>query len=275
MKEFKLALLQMKIAGGKKKENLLRAEKMITESAKNGADICLLPEAMNLGWTHPSALNDADTIPDGDTFTTLADSAIKNKLFICSGLVEKENNKIYNTAVLISPEGELLLRHRKINELEIGHGYYAQGDRLNIWECELGTIGLMICSDAFAEERVLSQALGYLGADVILSPSSWALPPDYDNKSKPCGKIWYDHYHPVAKKFAVWIAGVSNVGRIIAGPWQGYHCIGNSLVLDSGGNIKLEGPFGVNAESILYTTIKPVIRPARGTGWISYWQQKS
>ena len=52
---FKLALLQMHIEGGNKKRNLRRAEVLISEAVKNGADVVLLPEAMNLGWTHPSA----------------------------------------------------------------------------------------------------------------------------------------------------------------------------------------------------------------------------
>ena len=264
---FKLALVQMHVEGGNRPKNLLHAEKMITEASEAGAEIILLPEALDLGWTHPSAKTNAASIPSGDTCSLLIELARKNNVYICSGLVEREKDKVYNSAVLISSEGEVILHHRKINELEIGHEYYDQGDRLNICQTKFGAIGLMICADAFAHGKVLSQSLCYLGADIILSPASWAVPVDHDNEKDPAGKIWYDHYHSVAKKFSVWIAGVSNVGLINAGPWEGKMAIGNSLVINPDGDVEIEGPYGVEAETILYTDINIRKRPARGTGW--------
>ena len=53
-------------------------------------------------------------------------------------------------AVLLDPEGRMLLHHRKLNELEIGHTCYDQGDRLGVVQTSVGTMGLMICADAFA-----------------------------------------------------------------------------------------------------------------------------
>ena len=35
------------------------------------------------------------------------------------------------------------------------------------------------------------------------------------------GNLWRDNYGPVASDFRLWIAGVSNVGPITAGPWAG------------------------------------------------------
>jgi len=271
---FKLAIVQMLVEGGKKNQNLHHAEEMISKSAKNGADIALLPETMNLGWTHPSAKSEADPIPDGKTCQTLIQSAKKNNIYICSGLVEKDSTGIYNSAILISKKGEIILHHRKINELEIAHKYYEQGTKLNVCKTEFGNIGLMICSDAFATDKVLSKSLGYMGADFILSPSSWAVPPDWDNSKKSAGEIWSEHYTSVAKQFKIWIAGVSNVGKMSEGPWAGYSAIGNSLVIDPDGNIAAEAPFGVNAEIIMYVDIQPEIRPARANGWTNYWQKK-
>ena len=269
---FKLALVQMHVEGGEKAQNLHHAKEMIYESAKNGADIALLPEAMNLGWTHPSAKSDADPIPDGDTCRTLIQSAKKNNIYVCCGLVEKDGARIYNSAVLISKKGEIILHHRKINELEIGHEYYDQGSKLNVCNTEFGTAGLMICSDAFAVEKVLSKSLGYMGADFILSPSSWAMPEDWDNSQQSAGSIWSGHYASVAEQFQIWIAGVSNVGEIKEGPWRGYSAIGNSLVIAPSGKIAAEAPFGVNAEIIMYVDIQPVKRPARANAWANYWQ---
>ena len=74
-------------------------------------------------------------------------------------------------------------------------------------------------------------------------------------------------YKPVAKEFAMWILGVSNVGQIEAGPWAGRKCIGCSLVVGPDGEEVLQGPYGEDAETILYVDIDPQPRPARGCGW--------
>ena len=62
---------------------------MIDEAAKNKADVILLPEAMDLGWTDPSALTDALPIPEGKTCQFLMEMAKKHQVYICSGLIEK------------------------------------------------------------------------------------------------------------------------------------------------------------------------------------------
>ena len=176
-RNFRLAIIQMYVEGGELDINLKHAVERIGEAAHNGADIALLPEVMDLGWTHSSALKLAYPIPGGMTFNVLAEAARKNKIYVCAGIVEKDGDKIYNTAVLIDNQGNLLIKHRKLNELDIAHDLYEQGDRLNVCHTEFGTIGIHICADAFATEMILSRALGYMGADIILSPSSWAVPP--------------------------------------------------------------------------------------------------
>ena len=56
---FQLALIQMRVAGGEKQRNLGHAEELVAEAARGGAQIVLLPEVMDLGWTHSSALSQA------------------------------------------------------------------------------------------------------------------------------------------------------------------------------------------------------------------------
>ncbi len=112
------------------------------------------------------------------------------------------------------PQGQILLHHRKINELEIAHSLYAPGRQLAVAATPLAHFGVMICADAFAQGQVLSRALGYLGADVILSPCAWAVPPDHDPLQEPYGDLWRQCYRPVARDFRLWIAGASQVGRI-------------------------------------------------------------
>ena len=270
----KLALVQMRVDGGDPEANLARAAVHIKRAAGAGAQVALLPECMDLGWTHPSARELAGRIPDGWTCETLRMLARENRIYLCSGIVERGLcGAVYNSAVLIGPDGEVLLTHRKLNELEIGHEYYALGDRLNVCQTEFGGIGLMICADAFARDGVLARSLGYMGAQIILSPSAWAVPTDFDNTVTPYGELWDNSYAPVCREFGLWIAGVSNVGPITAGPWQGRNCIGSSRVCDPEGNIVKVLPFGADAECIKVVDITPVPRPARGCGWETVWRE--
>lgn len=272
-KPFKLAMIQMLVNGGDLAGNLARAEDRLAAAAAQGAQVALLPECMDLGWTHPASQQGAAPVPDGDTCAHLAATARKNNIDICAGITERDGERVYNTAVYIDAQGHCLGKHRKLNELGIGHPFYAQGDRLNVVETEYGTIGLMICADAFARDHVLTRSLGYLGADVILSPCAWAVPADHDNLKHPYGGLWRKSYCPVAIMFSVWIAGVSNVGRISAGPWEGQNCIGCSMLVDPEANVVVNGPYGTDADTILYADITPIPRPARGGSWESYFDR--
>ena len=264
---FRLGLVQMYVNPGDKQANLRRAEQMICRAADGGAHVVVLPEAMDCGWTHPSARFLASPIPNGDVFQALTDAALRYRVYICSGLVERDGERLSSAAVLIDPAGRLLLHHRKLNELDIAHDLYAQGDRLGVARSPLATFGLMVCADGFAPGHIVSRTLGLMGADVILSPSAWAVPADHDNARTPYGKVWRDCYIPVAKEFGAWIVGVSNVGPITAGPWEGRRCIGCSLVIGPDGNEVLQGPYGVEAEAVLFVDVAPRARGARGSGW--------
>ena len=265
--QFRLALIQMRVRGGNKLWNLRHATDLIHEASLHGADVVLLPECVDLGWTHPSCRELAEVIPDGIPCRMLSKAAKEHGVYVCAGLTERVKDNVYNAAVLINRKGQVLCKHRKLNELAIGHEFYGQGDRLNVVQTEFGTFGVMICSDAFAPGQAISRSLCYMGADVILSPCAWAVPAGHDNVRQPYGDLWRSVYGPVCGDFSVWIAGVSNVGEIEAGPWAGQKCIGCSLVFGPDGKEVLMGPYGTDAETILYLNIVPVERPARGCGW--------
>ena len=244
-------MAQMLVVPGEKQANLKRAESWIALAATRGAEVVVLPEALPLGWTHPSARTLADEIPDGESCARLRAAARVHRIFVCSGLVERAGDKLFNAAVLVDPEGRVIIHHRKIHELEIAHDLYARGDRLSVAQTSLGRVGVMICADGFAPGQAISRTLGMMGARVILSPCAWAVPHDHDNEREPYGELWLDNYGPVAREFGLSIVGVSNVGPLTAGPWQGRKCIGNSLVVGTDGRETARGPYGEHAEALL------------------------
>jgi predicted amidohydrolase len=268
--EFRLALAQMYVEPGELQKNLDHAGDLISEAAREGADVVLLPEVLDVGWTHPSARQFADSVPGGVACSALCKAARGNNVYLCAGMVEKAGDHIFNSAVIIDNMGKVLIKHRKLNELDIAHDIYSQGDILNVCQTPWGTFGLLICADANAKDHVLTRSLCYMGADVILSPSSWAVPPDHDNSKDPYGDTWRNAYMPVAKEFGVWIASASNVGPVTEGPWKNWDCIGCSLIIGPDGMENLMGPYGKSAEKILYYNINPVSRPTRGTGWSGF-----
>jgi predicted amidohydrolase len=248
---FKLALAQMPVIGGQADENLRCAERFIADAATSGAAIVLLPEALDCGWCHESARSEAGAIPEGEACRRLGEAARTHRIWVCAGLIERAGDQLFNGAVLLSPDGGVLLHHRKINELPLARHLYARGDRLAVASTPLGTIGLMICADAFVTGQVVSRTLGHMGAQLILSPCAWAVPPDHDNTRTPYGQLWIDNYRPVSKEFQLWIAGASNVGHIEDGEWSGHKCIGCSLVMNPSGEPALRGPYGMEASALV------------------------
>jgi predicted amidohydrolase len=260
----KLAMVQMLVEGGQLERNLARAAAGIAEAALHGCPIALLPECLDLGWTHPSAGELAAAVP-GPTSDRLAQAAAQAGLYVVAGLTERAGERVYNAAVLIDPRGRIVLKHRKINLLDIEQTSYSIGDRLQVAETSLGTVGVNICADNFPDSLALGHALARMGAEVILSPSAWAVPADYDPAAEPYGKLWKDAYADLAPLYDMPIAGCSNVGRITGGPWAGRKCIGCSLAVDARGNVLAKGRYGDDAEELIVVDLPLAPRRVKGT----------
>ena len=196
----KIAMCQMLSEYGRPEENLSRAKEMLRDAARQGAQLALLPECLDLGWANPEAHEMAQPIP-GAHSDRLCAWAAEYGLYVCAGLTERDGGKLYNTAVLIDKRGKLLGKHRKINlltEIE-GSGLYSVGSKLEVFDTELGKLGIDICADNARSSMVLGEALCRMGAEIILSPSSWAVPAD--SRRAYYGAEWYEPYGKLAKLY--------------------------------------------------------------------------
>ena len=227
---------QILVEGGKPEANLARAAEMVRRAAGEGCQVVVLPECLDLGWTHPSARELAQPIP-GSTSEALRRMATDAAVWLAAGIVERDGERLYNTALLISPEGETVLKHRKINELKLAHDLYGQGCRVGGADTPLGRIGLNICADNFPDSLELGRSLGRMGCRVLLSPCAWAVDGDHDDTEKPYGDLWLESYTKLAKGYGMTVVGVSNFGPIEAGPWAGRRCIGKSLAVGPDGEV--------------------------------------
>ena len=263
---YRVGMAQMLVEGGRPEANLGRAVEAVRAAAADGCRLVVLPECLDLGWTDPSARALARPIPGPHT-ETLARAAAGCGVYVTAGLVERFGDRLYNAAVLIGPRGRLVLHHRKINELDIALDLYSVGDRLGVAETELGTLGLAVCADNFGTSLAVGHVLARMGAQVILSPSAWAVDADHDNAADPYGKLWLDSYTELARLYDVTVVGVSNVGPMTGGPWAGRKCIGCSLAVGPGGAVLARGPYGERAEAVVCVDVGPQPPVARGTGY--------
>ena len=262
-RSFPAGLAQILVEPSRPDANLDRAVRAVAEAAAQGCRLVVLPECLDCGWADPCARDLAQPIP-GPHADRLAAAAREHSVFVAAGLAERAGNRLYNAAVLIDPDGTIRLHHRKINELDIAHDIYATGDRLGVAETELGTLGIAICADNFGSSLAIGHVLARMGAQVILSPSAWAVDADHDNARQPYGKRWLDSYTELARLYDVTVLGVSNVGWITGGAWKGRKCIGCSLAVGPGGAVLAQGPYGEAAEALLRVEVQP--RPPIGRG---------
>ncbi len=151
------------------------------------------------------------------------------------GMDEREGEKLYDSAVLIGPDGGLLLRQRKIDNLQDLNLFdppYEDGrpEEMRVVETPLGRIGIAICADAF--EETLMRRMGVYSPDLLLVPVGWAA-----EKGR-----WPRHGEILARmmaRTARWVGCpvvcTNCVGLITHGPWTGKIYGGQSVIVDGEG----------------------------------------
>ncbi len=257
-------MCQMLVEGGQVERNLERVESMVGRARDSGCSIAVLPECLDFGWTHPSSRAGCREIP-GEHSDVICSSARDSGIYVVAGLTEKSGPRIYNSAILVSPQGEIIEKHRKINILTIAQDLYSIGDSLGVVDTPLARIGIDICADNFLDSITFGHSLARMGCQLLLSPSAWAVDADYDNQKKPYGGTWKRPYSLLGRMYDMTTIGVSCVGWMTGGPWKGRKCIGSSLAVGPGGKILAQGPYGEDAEEMVAVEVNPVKPSAKGT----------
>lgn len=167
-RKVRLATVQYIPTGKSPRQNCEEYAPMIAEAAKQKADLIVLGETVPYVRTKLQPSECAEPIP-GPTTEYFGGVAKLNAIHIALSLYEREGHLVYNTAVLISPEGKLLGKYRKVclphGEVEKG---VAPGTDYPVFDTKFGKVGLMICYDGFYPE--VARALTANGAEVIAWP---------------------------------------------------------------------------------------------------------
>ena len=263
MQKVKIGMGQLLIEGGEPHRNLERAGELAKQAADQGCNILLLPECLDLAWTHPSAKTEAHTIP-GVFSDSICSFAQKHGIFICAGLTEKAEDKVYNAAILVDASGEIILKYRKINVLECAREYYAIGNSLSVVETPFGMIGVNICSDNYIDALEIGHTLARMGAQIILSPSSWTADYSYTEGQDPYKDKWLVPYSTLAKLYDIAVISSTSVGYIVGGPYEGKKMVGMSMAVGSEG-IYARGTYNELASELIIADIEVKPRKQLGT----------
>ncbi|MGB3975996.1 MAG: nitrilase-related carbon-nitrogen hydrolase [bacterium] len=171
----RIGYIQMTPEFGRLEDNVAEALELISQTE---ADLLVLPELFNSGYLFiekDEVAELSERIPDGYTTQALLSVSEETGSLIAAGLPERDGDKFYNSAVLVTPEGKVH-RYRKTHLFDREKLFFDPGDTgFEVFHTKKGVrIGLMICFDWYFPESMRTLALS--GAQIIAHPSNLVLP---------------------------------------------------------------------------------------------------
>lgn len=141
------------------------------------ADIVVLPELCNSGYNFTSYEQAWETSEqvEGSIFLHYLRSKCREFNFhIVSGFNERDNEVLYNSAILIGPQG-YMGTYRKLHLFLKEKDYFKPGNLgLPVFDIGLCTIGMLVCFDWIFPE--VWRIVALKGAEIICHPSNLVLP---------------------------------------------------------------------------------------------------
>ena len=188
----------------------------VREAAEAGAQLVVFPEAFIPGYPawiwrlrpggdrelserlHSLLLAQSVRIADDD-LAPLREAARQNNVTVVCGVDERDTDfgrsTIYNSVVVIGPDGTLLNRHRKVMPTNPERMVWGFGDAsgLRVVETPVGRIGTLICWENYMP--LARCALYAQGVDIYIAPT-------YDT-----GERWIATMQHIAREGGCWVLG--------------------------------------------------------------------
>ena len=202
-------------------ENLARAEAMLEEAKRRGADLACLQECFNTWFfaqrLDPAAQDLAEPI-DGPSLTRMRAAARRLGLYLIAPFYERAMaGELYNAAALIDDAGEVRGVYRKHHLPMSSHFnekfYFRPGNAgFPVFDTPHGRVGLIICYDRHFPEA--ARALGLGGAEYVFVPTATT------TRGYSRG-VWEAELrgHAIANGF--YVAGVNRVGVELESTYYG------------------------------------------------------
>ncbi len=163
------AAIQMDAQVGDVAGNLVRAERLVREAFRRGADWVMLPEFFTSPVGYHYALRHVALPPDGAATRLLCDLAREYRGVVGGSFITAENGDATNRFVLAGPDG-VLGQHDKDQPTMWENAYYVGGHDDGLIETPLGTVGSAVCWE-LVRTRTVRRLRGR--ANVIVGGSCW------------------------------------------------------------------------------------------------------
>lgn len=242
MREVTVAVVQMKPRLGEAEDNLVKMSEMISKIAsQQKVDLIVFPELITSGYELGVRFTELAQRVPGPTINLISQRASEYGVYVAFGMVTKEKveSVIYNSAIVIGPEGELLEVYNKIHLRGEERMAFREGFRMPVIETEVGNIGLMIGYDlAFPE---IARSLVLDGADILCCVANWEAA-QIDE--------WKTYLRARAYENAVFVVGANRVGE--------------DVTLTFGGESMIVGPRGQIYASLATETDPDTGAPLEG-----------
>ncbi len=236
----RVAMIPLKVVPGDIPQNTERVIRWMARAAREAADLVLFPEAALTGLintddpTHDRALG----IPRTDeALQRIAQATERFGVYVGLGFLEREGEGLYDSAVMFSSQGEMILHYRRITPgwhgMDADARTYRDGSRLGIADTPWGQLGVLICGDLFDEDLV--HAVRDLEPRWVWVPMARAAP----SAVKDIPSWWEEErsaYVSRIRKLRAWGFLVN-----LREPMP-YHAFGGTLVVDPRGNLRAMTP---------------------------------
>jgi predicted amidohydrolase len=242
MREITVAIVQMSPRLGEPEENLVKMSEMIsTIASQQKVDLIVFPELVTSGNELGLRFTEIAQRVPGPTINLLAQRANDYGIFIAFGMATKEKveSVLYNSAVLVGPDGELVDVYNKIHLRGEERMAFREGHKLPVAETEIGNIGLMIGYDLAYPEVARSLALER--AEIVVVVANWEAS-DIDE--------WKTYARSRAYENSVYIVAANRVGE--------------DVTLNFGGESMVIGPRGEIYASLADETDETTGAPKEG-----------
>jgi predicted amidohydrolase len=201
----RVAGIVLKWIPGDRAANYQRAERLIREAAGNGANIVSTAESFLDGYAVRDSSIGADEfrslaepIPNGSYMGRLRRLADELDIYLVAAISELAGDRVYNSAALIGPNGELIGTYRKKflwgDEAEM----YTAGTTFPTFDTRYGRVGIMICADR--QQPAAIEELAANGAELVFVPAGGGYGAESDEIMRQRsieGKVPIVFVHPV------------------------------------------------------------------------------
>jgi predicted amidohydrolase len=242
-----VACVQMEPVVGSKAANLEKSLALIGQAADKGATLIVLPELANSGYvfeTREEAFALSEPVPGGESCHAWEKVARERKLYIVAGICERDGTRLFNSAVVIGPEG-YIGTFRKVHLWGEENLFFEPGDRgFPVFQTPIGRIGVGICYDGWFPETYRLCALQ--GADIVCVPTNWVPIPGQAEGREAMANILC---MAAAHSNSIFIAAADRIGTERGQPF-----VGQSLIVSYTG-WPVAGPASRDREEIVYAEV--------------------